>query len=118
MSTVSNPQISYLLDEGVKKSGADFTKVLCEIGNGNMGTGVCEVWIDGWNSGQTNGIGIGIGIGAGVTICILSVAIGAYTVIKNAVEVRQTKKAVEELNEECRKQQSEFISVKDTAGAT
>lgn len=84
MSELNNLQISYLLDESVKKSGADFTKTLCDLGDGSMGDGVWKIW--------TNGAGVGSAITAGV----FAVGIGAYAIVKNLIKRNRLKRAIKE----------------------
>lgn len=84
MSELNNLQISYLLDERVKKSGADFTKTLCDLGDGNMGDGVWKIW--------TNGAGVGSVITAGV----FTVGIGAYAIVKSLIKRNRLKRAIKE----------------------
>lgn len=82
MSELNNLQISYLLDESVKKSGADFTKILCDLGDGSMSDGVWKIW--------TNGAGVGSAITAGVFV----VGIGAYAIAKNLIKRNRLKRAI------------------------
>ena len=84
MSELNNQQISYLLDESVKKSGADFTKTLCDLGDGNMGDGVWKIW--------TNGAGVGSVITAGV----FTVGIGVYAIVKSLIKRTRLKRAIKE----------------------
>ena len=82
MSELNNMQISYLLDESEKKSGADFTKTLCDLGDGSMSDGVWKIW--------TNGAGVGSAITTGV----FAVGIGVYAIVKNLIKRNQLKKAI------------------------
>ena len=81
MSELNNLQISYLLNESVKKSGADFTKTLCDLGDGSMSDGVWKIW--------TNGAGVGSAITTGVFV----VGIGAYVIAKNLIKRNRLKRA-------------------------
>lgn len=84
MSELTNLQISYLLDGSEKKSGADFTKTLCDLGDGSMGDGVWKIW--------TNGAEVG----AAITTGVFAVAIGAYTIAKNLIKRNRIKREIKE----------------------
>lgn len=88
MANTKDLQIQALLD-GTGKAGPELTHGLSELGGGKMADGLVELW----EAGQHNGVVKG----ATITTLAFSAAIGGYILIKNAIEERQTKKALAEI---------------------
>lgn len=88
MANTKELQIQALLD-GAGKAGPELTHGLSELGGGKMADGLVELW----KAGQHNGVVKG----ATITTLAFSAVIGGYILIKNAIEDRQTRKALAEI---------------------
>lgn len=88
MANTKELQIQALLD-GAGKAGPELTHRLSELGGGKMSNGLVGLW----KAGQHNGVIKGVTI----TTLVFSAAIGGYILIKNAIEDRQMKKALSEI---------------------
>ncbi len=88
MANTKELQIQALLN-GAGKAGPELTHGLSELGGGKMSNGLVELWKAGQQSGVVKG--------ATVTTLVFSAAIGGYILIKNAIEDRQMKKVLAEI---------------------
>ena len=89
MVNTKDLQVKALLN-GAGKAGPELTHSLSELGGGKMADGLVELW----KSGQKSGIVKG----ATITTLAFSAVIGSYVLIKNAIEDRRMKKALEEID--------------------
>ena len=88
MANTKELQIQELLN-GAGKAGPELTHGLSELGGGKMSNGLVELWKAGQHSGVVKG--------ATITTLVFSAAIGGYILIKNAIEDKQMKKALAEI---------------------
>ena len=88
MANTKDLQVKALLD-GAGKAGPELTHGLSELGGGKMADGLVTLWKSGQKSGKVKGVTI--------TTLAFSAVIGGYVLIKNAIEDRQMKKALEEI---------------------
>lgn len=104
MANTKEQQIQALLD-GAGKAGPELTHGLSELGGGKMSNGLVELW----KAGQHNGVVKG----ATITTLVFSAAIGGYILIKNAIEDRQMKKVLAEIQNSAAKHSTDdegFVS--------
>ena len=88
MANAKEMQVQALLD-GAGKAGPKLTHGLSELGGGKMADGLVELW----KAGQRNGVVKG----ATITTLAFSTVIGGYILIKNAIEEREIKKVLAEV---------------------
>lgn len=91
MNMFKEQQLQILLDAR-GKTASEMTHAIAMLGDGEMAHGVIALHDAGRNSGIVQGVGI--------TAVVFTVGIGAYVLIKNAVEEKRTKQALLELTKD------------------
>lgn len=89
MIMTNNPKVKYLVDETIKKSGSDFTSAISDLGDGNMGRGLINLWKDGENNGLAKGV-----VG---TSMVFGLCIGACVLVQKAIHKHRVKQAIAEM---------------------
>ena len=91
MDIIKDYQVQTLLEAG-GKAASEMTHDIAILGEGRMADGLIALYDAGRNSGIVQGVGI--------TAVVFTVGIGAYVLIKNAVEEKRTKQALLELTKD------------------